>query len=168
MTPLGTKLTSPESDRILVIRSPSSSTMPEVPCGCTSIKSPTLYWPSKMIENPAITSRRKLCAPKPMTAAMIVAPAVAGSGLRTKMLSMNSATMIKITYRRAFRIRVMAVSWRFMRATDPASPPQHAGHPVRQHPVGEESEEDHERGGDHVGQEICAEEVVVDPCEEVL
>jgi hypothetical protein len=72
--------------------------MPETPCGGDiSTKSPTEYWPSKTMEKPAITSRRKLCAPKPITAATIVAPAVAGSGLWMKMLRMNRATITKKT-----------------------------------------------------------------------
>src|SRR5829696_6485122 len=140
MTPLGTKLTSPESDRILVMRSPSSSTMPETPCGCTSIKSPTLYCPSKMIENPAITSRRQRVADEDAQDEQRhdheghVAQGVPDQGDRG-VLALYAG----------HRLRVEQI----FRPAPP--PPQHAGQPVRQDPVGEEPEEDHKGGGDHVG-----------------
>ena len=73
-------------------------------------------------------------------------------------------------------MRVIAVSWRFMRhclrvekVLGPAPPPpQHAGQPVRQDPEGEEPQEDHQRRGDDVAYELRAGQVSVDLREEVL
>ena len=94
ISPLRMYQSTPRPSRIVVIRSPTDSTVPLA--SPTSTTSPTPYWSSMSMKMPDRKSRTRFCAPNPTATPTMPAPAMSGPRLRPSSDRAISVAMLRV------------------------------------------------------------------------